>query len=131
MLIDPVLFSRSARESTACSFIRYVNAATPESCTRQKTVNAVNRRTRSAILDNIPSAAEIEEFFAPAEQQQQEFINKYNFDIVNDIPLPGRYKGSIKAEITCYTFDKTIGIALRDGAVQSALDRYHSQNLAN
>nr|GMD22163.1 cyclin-dependent kinase inhibitor 3-like [Ipomoea batatas] len=41
----------------------------------------------------MPSAEEIDEFFAYAEQQQQRrFIEKYNFDIVNDLPLPGRYE---------------------------------------
>ncbi|VVB04348.1 unnamed protein product [Arabis nemorensis] len=36
---------------------------------------------------------EIEDFFAYAEQQQQRnFIEKYNFDTVSDNPLPGRYE---------------------------------------
>nr|XP_027093562.1 cyclin-dependent kinase inhibitor 3-like isoform X1 [Coffea arabica] len=83
--------SRSTRESTPCSLIRGVDVATPGSSTRQKTANAVNRR--GAILDNVPSASEIEEFFASADQcQRRQFIEKYNFDVVNDFPLPGRYE---------------------------------------
>lgn len=84
---------RSTRESTPCSLIRDVDVATPGSSTRQKTADAVNRRSRSAILDNVPSASEIEEFFDRADQcQRQQFIEKYNFDVVNDFPLPGRYE---------------------------------------
>lgn len=84
---------RSTRESTPCSLIRDVDAATPGSSTRRRTVNAVNQISRSAFLENIPSASEIEEFFTRAEQQQQRwFIEKYNFDVINDEPLPGRYE---------------------------------------
>ncbi|KAK4407336.1 Cyclin-dependent kinase inhibitor 3 [Sesamum angolense] len=44
-------------------------------------------------LRSIPTAHEMEEFFTRAEQpQQRHFIEKYNFDIVNDLPLPGRYE---------------------------------------
>ncbi|KAL3517795.1 hypothetical protein ACH5RR_020384 [Cinchona calisaya] len=87
-------FERSTRESTPCSLIKDVDVTTPGSSTRQRTVNAVNQtRSRSSILENMPSAAEIEEFFARVEQQQQrQFIEKYNFDVVNDVPLPGRYE---------------------------------------
>lgn len=84
---------RNTRESTPCSLIRDVDAATPGSSTRRSTVNAVNQTNRSAFLENIPSASEIEEFFAKSEQQQQHrFIEKYNFDVINDVPLPGRYE---------------------------------------
>ncbi|MCI22573.1 cyclin-dependent kinase inhibitor 3-like [Trifolium medium] len=35
----------------------------------------------------------MDEFFALAEKQQQAiFMEKYNFDVVNDVPLPGRYE---------------------------------------
>ncbi|KAL3531117.1 hypothetical protein ACH5RR_010439 [Cinchona calisaya] len=72
---------RSTRESTPCSLIRDVDVPTPGSSTRQTTVNAINRRTRSAILGDIPSTTEIEEFFARAEQQQrQQFIENIAFE---------------------------------------------------
>lgn len=84
---------RSTRESTPCSLIREVDVATPGSSTRRRALDARNQRSRDAILRNIPSAYEMEEFFARAEQeQQQRFIEKYNFDIVADMPLPGRYE---------------------------------------
>lgn len=41
----------------------------------------------------MPSEAELEEFFAAAEKSlQQKFIDKYNYDIVKDQPLEGRYE---------------------------------------
>ncbi|OIW07558.1 hypothetical protein TanjilG_08445 [Lupinus angustifolius] len=81
---------RSTRESTPCSLIRDSNLITaPGSTTRQRT-HQINHENVQRI---IPSAHEIEEFFAYAERQQQAmFMEKYNFDIVNDVPLPGRYK---------------------------------------
>ncbi|KAM7474900.1 hypothetical protein LguiB_022143 [Lonicera macranthoides] len=40
-----------------------------------------------------PSAAEIEEFFSVAEKSEQKrFAEKYNYDIVKDMPLEGRYQ---------------------------------------
>ncbi|XP_073128333.1 cyclin-dependent kinase inhibitor 6-like isoform X2 [Henckelia pumila] len=39
------------------------------------------------------SAAEIEEFFAAAEKyEQKRFAEKYNYDIVKDCPLEGKYE---------------------------------------
>ncbi|KAF3435992.1 hypothetical protein FNV43_RR23084 [Rhamnella rubrinervis] len=81
------------RESTPCNLIRDSDSiATPGSTTR-RTLNAANRRVQNDIQRNIPMAHEMDEFFAFAEEQQQRiFIDKYNFDIVNDSPLPGRYE---------------------------------------
>ncbi|KAF1001690.1 cyclin-dependent kinase inhibitor 6-like [Apium graveolens] len=53
---------------------------------------AANSRRRST-AQKMPSEAEIEEFFAAAEKKiQKEFTEKYNFDIVKDKPLKGRYE---------------------------------------
>ncbi|KAJ9548011.1 hypothetical protein OSB04_020554 [Centaurea solstitialis] len=78
---------RSTRESTPCSFIRDLNASsTPGSSTRPKTSNWVTQRS-------MPAAQEIEGFFARhAQEQQRRFSEKYNFDIVNEKPLEGRYE---------------------------------------
>ncbi|XP_019188187.1 PREDICTED: cyclin-dependent kinase inhibitor 3-like [Ipomoea nil] len=82
---------RSTRESTPCSLIREEDTIkAPNSATKRTNQTT---RTRSSVLRTMPSAEEIDEFFAYAEQQQQRlFIEKYNFDIVNDLPLPGRYE---------------------------------------
>ncbi|XP_052171188.1 cyclin-dependent kinase inhibitor 5-like [Diospyros lotus] len=86
---------RSTRESTPCSLIRESDASAPGSTSRQTISTAANRRTQNPMQGNVPTTQEIEEFFAYAEQQQQQqrlFTEKYNFDIRHDSPLPGRYK---------------------------------------
>ncbi|XWS68013.1 hypothetical protein CRYUN_Cryun04dG0053800 [Craigia yunnanensis] len=41
----------------------------------------------------MPSQAEIDEFFSVAEKyEQKRFTEKYNYDIVKDVPLDGRYQ---------------------------------------
>ncbi|KAI3794084.1 hypothetical protein L1987_36709 [Smallanthus sonchifolius] len=43
--------------------------------------------------EKMPPEAELEEFFAAAQEGLNErFKNKYNYDIVNDIPLKGRFE---------------------------------------
>ncbi|KAK7319850.1 hypothetical protein RJT34_04578 [Clitoria ternatea] len=54
-----------------------------------KTSAAVSERRKA----KTPPKAEIEEFFAMAEKyEQKRFAEKYNFDIVRDMPLEGRYQ---------------------------------------
>ncbi|CAJ1796473.1 unnamed protein product [Sphenostylis stenocarpa] len=81
---------RSTRESTPCSLIRDPNVIhTPGSTTRQKTRQTKKEHIRSST----PSDSELDEFFAHIEKQQQKmFMEKYNFDFVNEVPLPGRYE---------------------------------------
>eukprot|EP00262_Sarcandra_glabra_P014959 TRINITY_DN4510_c0_g1_i1.p1 TRINITY_DN4510_c0_g1~~TRINITY_DN4510_c0_g1_i1.p1 ORF type:complete len:246 (+),score=41.60 TRINITY_DN4510_c0_g1_i1:89-826(+) len=83
---------RSIRETTPSSLIRDSEAlGTPGSTTRPTHSTATNRRIQ--MRRNIPTSHEMEEFFAGAEQQQQKiFTEKYNYDPVNDSPLPGRYE---------------------------------------
>ncbi|KAK9287592.1 hypothetical protein L1049_016027 [Liquidambar formosana] len=134
---------RSTRESTPCSLIRDPDTIrTPGSTTRPTTSIETNRRIQNSTRRHIPTAHEMDEFFAGAEEQQQrQFIEKYtnicfsvfcfqifkifwisadcdisitceahfyteelikympsvfscryNFDPVNDKPLPGRYE---------------------------------------
>lgn len=48
---------------------------------------------REIPADRKPPAAEIEEFFAAAEKDlQNRFKDKYNYDIVKDVPLKGRFE---------------------------------------
>ncbi|CAL8177999.1 unnamed protein product [Prunus armeniaca] len=84
----------STRESTPCSFIRESNTiGTPGSTTRRTSSVATHRRVRNDMQRNIPTTLEMEEFFAQHEQEQQRiFLEKYNFDITSDLPLPGRYE---------------------------------------
>ncbi|KAG7537141.1 Cyclin-dependent kinase inhibitor [Arabidopsis suecica] len=82
----------STRESTPCNFVEDLEImVTPGSSTR-----SIRRATKEYTRERdsvIPTTSELEEFFAYAEQQQQRlFMEKYNFDIVNEIPLSGRYE---------------------------------------
>ncbi|CAO2824513.1 unnamed protein product [Amaranthus hypochondriacus] len=83
---------RSTRESTPCSLIRdSENIKTPGSTTRPTCSTATNQRARNT--QTIPTNQEIEEFFAEYEHSQQNhFLEKYNYDIKNDVPLSGRYE---------------------------------------
>ncbi|KAI6694021.1 hypothetical protein NL676_021731 [Syzygium grande] len=85
---------RSTRESTPCSLIRDPEVVrTPSSTTRPTTLTETNRRIHNVGGRHIPTTHEMNEFFAGAEEEQQRnFIEKYNFDPVNDKPLPGRYE---------------------------------------
>ncbi|KAF7133486.1 hypothetical protein RHSIM_Rhsim09G0055500 [Rhododendron simsii] len=87
---------RSTRESTPCSLIRDPESIrTPGSTTRPTMPTEANRRLQNSMPRHIPTANEMDEFFAGAEEKQRrQFIEKYNFDLVNDAPLPGRYEWS-------------------------------------
>ncbi|PKU83642.1 cyclin-dependent kinase inhibitor 5 [Dendrobium catenatum] len=82
------------RETTPCSLIRNSETlSTPGSTTRPTVTAVLNCRVLNTTHQNIPSTHEMEEFFAGSERlQQRTFIEKYNFDPVNDCPIPGRYE---------------------------------------
>ncbi|KAL9228315.1 hypothetical protein vseg_003908 [Gypsophila vaccaria] len=84
---------RGTRESTPCSLIRDAETiGTPGSSTRPTCSATASQRVRN-MQRAIPTTHEMEDFFAGFELHQQElFLQKYNYDIVNDIPLPGRYE---------------------------------------
>ncbi|KQJ97051.1 cyclin-dependent kinase inhibitor 4 [Brachypodium distachyon] len=92
-VLELMAMERNARETTPCSLIRDPETiSTPGSTTRLSHSNS-HRRVQAPVRHIIPSSAEMNEFFAAAEQlQQQSFIERYNFDLANDCPLPGRYK---------------------------------------
>ncbi|XP_060196318.1 cyclin-dependent kinase inhibitor 4-like isoform X2 [Lycium barbarum] len=85
---------RTTRESTPCSLIRDPdNILTPGSSTRRNNASEASGRVPNSARRNIPTSHEMNDFFAgPEEKQQKQFIEKYNFDPVNDKPLPGRYE---------------------------------------
>ncbi|KNA05312.1 hypothetical protein SOVF_191260 [Spinacia oleracea] len=84
---------RSTRESTPCSLIRGAETiGTPGSTTRPTCSASANRRARNTQRP-IPTNPEMEEFFAGFEHHQQKlFLDKYNYDIMSDMPLSGRYE---------------------------------------
>ncbi|XP_023513584.1 cyclin-dependent kinase inhibitor 5-like [Cucurbita pepo subsp. pepo] len=86
---------RSTRESTPSSLIRNPDIIRTPSSTIRPTSSAIetNHRNRYSLNRHMPTAHEMDEFFALAEEKQQRyFIEKYNFDPVKDMPLPGCYE---------------------------------------
>ncbi|CAN8258809.1 unnamed protein product [Cochlearia groenlandica] len=65
-----------------------------EETTENDSSSAIKRDNRKKPARKTPTPAEIEDFFSELEndEKQKRFIEKYNFDIVNDKPLHGRYK---------------------------------------
>lgn len=86
---------RRTRESTPDSYGRSMEA--PGSTSRTRRAGRSQGRSLSAPPFNraneAPSSSEIEAFFQSAEQQERrKFIERYNFDPVNERPLRGRYE---------------------------------------
>ncbi|TYK14824.1 cyclin-dependent kinase inhibitor 5-like [Cucumis melo var. makuwa] len=85
----------STRESTPSSLIRNPDTIRTPGSTTRPTTSAIETNHRNPYSSNrhIPTTREMDEFFALAEEKQQRhFIEKYNFDPVKDMPLPGRYE---------------------------------------
>ncbi|KAF5451331.1 hypothetical protein F2P56_026447 [Juglans regia] len=83
-------FCRERRETTPSSEPR-AESANLESTARPTEANS---RPRSRVEKRkMPTESEIEEFFADAEKDlQKRFVEKYNYDVFNDVPLEGRYE---------------------------------------
>ncbi|WVZ59265.1 hypothetical protein U9M48_009433 [Paspalum notatum var. saurae] len=93
-MLELEAMERSARETTPCSLINSETISTPGSTTKPS--RSSHRRVQAPVQTPvciIPSTRELNEFFAAEQRrQQQAFIDKYNFDPVNDCPLPGRFE---------------------------------------
>ncbi|XWS41928.1 hypothetical protein CRYUN_Cryun17cG0124400 [Craigia yunnanensis] len=78
----------SRRETTPSSELQ----AEPEDLDSTSSPSEANSRPRSTV-EKMPTEAELEKFFAAAEKKlQKQFAEKYNYDIVKDEPLEGRYE---------------------------------------
>uniref|UniRef100_A0A1J3JZV1 Cyclin-dependent kinase inhibitor 4 n=1 Tax=Noccaea caerulescens TaxID=107243 RepID=A0A1J3JZV1_NOCCA len=91
-------FNRTTRESTPCSLIRKPETiTTPGSSTKLNIgVSDYSNRGEESLSSShrhLPTTPEMDQFFSGAEEEQQkQFIEKYNFDPVNEQPLPGRFE---------------------------------------
>ncbi|CAH8361516.1 unnamed protein product [Eruca vesicaria subsp. sativa] len=89
---------RTTRESTPCSLMRKPETTTsPGSSPKLNNGASDNSNEREESFTGTrghrPTTPEMDEFFSGAEEEQQkQFIDKYNFDPVNEQPLPGRYE---------------------------------------
>ncbi|KAK4437866.1 Cyclin-dependent kinase inhibitor 7 [Sesamum alatum] len=60
---------------------------------KKKSSSPSRRKIPVSLAEDMPSAAELEEFFVAAEKyEQKRFAEKYNYDIVKDVPLEGKYQ---------------------------------------
>ncbi|KAL5224287.1 hypothetical protein ABZP36_010926 [Zizania latifolia] len=92
-VVELEAMERSARETTPCSLVRDSETISTPGSTTRPSHSSSHRRVQTPARHNIPTSAELDAFFAAEEQlQRQAFIDKYNFDPVNDCPLPGRYE---------------------------------------
>ncbi|MCH86321.1 cyclin-dependent kinase inhibitor 4-like, partial [Trifolium medium] len=85
---------RSTRETTPVHLIRVSDiVSTPSSTTKRTFSIGAHRSPEQASRPVIQSTKEFDEFFAKHEAAQQKaFMEKYNFDPVTEMPLPGRYE---------------------------------------
>lgn len=86
-------------ETAACySSFRREREMTPLSNRREELYDLESTAERQSVSPRptavmTPSDAEIDEFFAAAEKKEtQLFATTYNFDVVNNVPLEGRYE---------------------------------------
>ncbi|CAF2096081.1 unnamed protein product [Brassica napus] len=88
--------NRSTRESTPCTLNRDAEINTSLGSST-KLDNCISDNS-DQIEDNLsgshrPTTPDMDRFFSGAEEEQQkQFIDKYNFDPVNEQPLPGRFE---------------------------------------
>lgn len=75
--------ARRARREAKHSSAERLEAGYLESTARVTTTSTITT----------PPTAEIEEFFSAAERDQAlRFADKYNYDVINDVPLNGRFR---------------------------------------
>ncbi|XP_043712115.1 cyclin-dependent kinase inhibitor 1-like isoform X2 [Telopea speciosissima] len=85
---DSTTYSDCRREKTPSSDLR-AELGDLESTARVAEANSRHR----LMAEKMPTEAEIEDFFSVAEKEEQKrFTDKYNFNILKDVPLEGRYE---------------------------------------
>ncbi|XP_047174848.1 cyclin-dependent kinase inhibitor 7-like [Vigna umbellata] len=83
------------REMSLSSDLRITNSQEVDSAEKKPTMQT-KTKSRCCVPpapQKMPTESELEEFFTAAEKDiQKRFSEKYNYDIVKDIPLEGRYE---------------------------------------
>ncbi|CAJ1942785.1 unnamed protein product [Sphenostylis stenocarpa] len=86
---------QTRREMSLSSELRITNSQEVDSAEKKKPTTQSKTKSRhvSSAAQKMPTESELEEFFAAAEKDiQKVFSEKYNYDIVKDVPLEGRYE---------------------------------------
>ncbi|XP_022931099.1 cyclin-dependent kinase inhibitor 3-like [Cucurbita moschata] len=86
--------NRGTAEKIHSSLVRDLRTNKTSYSTRMETnSHTTNSGVEMELLKSIPTANDIEEFFAQEELwHQTTFIQKYNFDFASEMPLQGRYE---------------------------------------
>ncbi|KAL2333566.1 hypothetical protein Fmac_014779 [Flemingia macrophylla] len=87
--------SSRRREMSLSSELRSSNSQEVDSTEKNPPMMQTKTKSRSALStpQKMPTESELEEFFSSAEKNiQKRFSEKYNYDIVKDVPLEGRYE---------------------------------------
>ncbi|TKY55719.1 Cyclin-dependent kinase inhibitor 7 [Spatholobus suberectus] len=80
------------REMSLSSELRITNSQEVDSA-QNKPIMQTKSRCVLSTPQKMPTESELEDFFAAAEKDiQKRFSDKYNYDIVKDVPLEGRYE---------------------------------------
>lgn len=83
--------SRERRETTPSSQFRPTQSSDMESPAGKNEATSSGNRSLSSV--KMPAESELEAFFIAAEKNiQKRFTEKYNYDIIEDVPLEGRYE---------------------------------------
>ncbi|XAR73978.1 hypothetical protein NMG60_11008122 [Bertholletia excelsa] len=78
-------------ETSTCEYFGPRERREMTSSSEVQVESEANSRPRLSV-EKMPSDPELEEFFAVAEKDlQKRFAEKYNYDIIKDVPLEGRY----------------------------------------
>ncbi|KAI3803689.1 hypothetical protein L1987_31849 [Smallanthus sonchifolius] len=85
-------FRETSASSEICLDSDEMDSSSPLK-TKPAPIPASTSRRKPSTASDIPTAAEIDEFFSAMENKEQKrFADKYNYDIVNDVPMEGRYQ---------------------------------------
>ncbi|KAL0334845.1 UNVERIFIED_CONTAM: Cyclin-dependent kinase inhibitor 7 [Sesamum radiatum] len=88
-----LLFSREATPTSELYGDSEQVLMYPKATSKKKSSPPPRRKIPASLAETMPSAAELEEIFAAAEKyEQKRFTEKYNYDIVKDVPLEGKYQ---------------------------------------
>ncbi|GLT98325.1 hypothetical protein SLE2022_158340 [Rubroshorea leprosula] len=85
--------NKFSKETTPLSQLRGDFEEMDSTMKKSSPAVASNQPRNSHAVAKMPSQVEIDEFFSVAEKDEQKrFTKKYNYDIVKDVPLEGRYQ---------------------------------------
>lgn len=93
------VFSREATPTSELNygdsehFLLHLSSSSTSKKKSSPPATSIRQKIPNSCAKNMPSETELEAFFAAAEKyEQKRFFEKYNYDIVKDVPLEGKYQ---------------------------------------